>query len=93
MIIIRIKLVAMNFKGIFDIESDDANAFIIDMYNDKSTGLSFITNTLSARWDAEVSDDGVNFNDAYNTFWDATSHVDSLGYTTEYRTPFIVPAI
>ena len=82
------KLVRHELQRDFDMESDDANAFIIDMYNDKSTGLAFITKQSSGQMDAEVSDDGANLNDAYNTFWDAVSHVDSLGYTTEYRIPF-----
>ena len=82
------KLIRNAFQRDFDTEIDDANAFIIDMYNDKSTGLGFITNTLNARWDAEVSDDGATLNEAYNTFWDAASNIDSLGYTTEYRIPF-----
>ena len=58
------------------------------MYNDKSTGLAFIVNLLGARWDAELSADGINQNDSYNTFWDVVSSIDSLGYTTEYRIPF-----
>jgi hypothetical protein len=67
---------------------DDGFAFVIDMYNDKSTGLAFVANILNARWDAEVSGDGVNLNESYNTFWDVASHIDSLGYTTEFRIPF-----
>ena len=72
----------------FEIGNDDGFAFVIDMYNDKSTGLAFITNTLDARWDTELFSDGANENDAYNTFWDVASHIDSLGYTTEFRFPF-----
>ena len=72
----------------FQTGNDDGFAFVIDMYNDKSTGLAFISNTLDARWDAEVSADGVNLNDAYNTFWDVATHMDSFGYTTEFRIPF-----
>jgi hypothetical protein len=72
----------------FQTGNDDGFAFVIDMYDDKSTGLAFISNTLNARWDAEVSADGVNLNDSYNTFWDVSTHIDSLGYTTEFRIPF-----
>jgi uncharacterized protein DUF5916/cellulose/xylan binding protein with CBM9 domain len=72
----------------FETGNDDGFAFVIDMYNDKSTGLAFVTNTLNARWDTELFADGAAENDAYNTFWDVVSHIDSLGYTTEFRFPF-----
>ena len=82
------KIVRTALQRDFELGNDDGSAFIIDMYNDKSTGLAFITNTLNARWDAEISNDGVGQNEAYNTFWDVASHIDSLGYTIEYRIPF-----
>jgi hypothetical protein len=72
----------------FETGNDDGFAIAIDMYNDKNTGLAFITNTLDARWDTELFSDGAAENDAYNTFWDVASHIDSLGYTTEFRFPF-----
>ncbi|HNP48395.1 MAG TPA: DUF5916 domain-containing protein [Bacteroidia bacterium] len=72
----------------YDINKDDGVAFVIDTYNDKSSGLIFVTNTLGARWDEEFTSDGGNENENYNTFWDAKSNVDSLGYTVEFRIPF-----
>jgi hypothetical protein len=82
------KLVRYSLQRDFELGNDDGFSFAIDMYNDKSTGLAFIINTLGARWDAELSADGTNDNDAYNTFWDVVSSVDSFGYTTECRIPF-----
>ncbi len=82
------KLIANALERDFQIGNDDGFAFVIDTYNDKSTGLIFINNILNARWDAELSGDGSNTNESYNTFWDVASNVDSLGYTTEYRIPF-----
>ncbi|HET8962355.1 MAG TPA: DUF5916 domain-containing protein [Chitinophagales bacterium] len=82
------KIVALSLERDFEIARDDGIAFIIDTYNDKSTGLAFITNTLSARWDMEFSSDGTTENDSYNTFWDVTSYEDSTGYYSEFRIPF-----
>ena len=82
------KLVSYSLQRDFQIGNDDGWAIGIDMYNDKSTGLAFIINPLGARWDAELSADGVNLNDSYNTFWDVKSSIDSLGYTSEFRIPF-----
>ncbi|MCX6274468.1 MAG: DUF5916 domain-containing protein [Bacteroidetes bacterium] len=82
------KLVRSALERDFKIDQDDGVAFVIDIYNDKGTGLVFITNTLGARWDTEISADGGNDNASFNTFWDVASHVDSLGYSVEYRIPF-----
>lgn len=82
------KMIALSLERDFEPTRDDGFAFIIDTYNDKSTGLAFITNILSARWDMEFSADGLSENEAYNTFWDVTSHADSTGFYSEFRIPF-----
>jgi len=82
------KLIANAMERDFELGNNDEVAFVIDSYNDKSTGLFFITNLLNAKFDSEFSQNGINTNDAYNTFWDAASNIDSMGYTTEFRIPF-----
>ena len=82
------KLIATGMERDFELGNNDEIAFVIDSYNDKSTGLAFITDLLNARFDTEFSQNGANTNNAYNTFWDVASSVDSLGYTTEFRIPF-----
>ncbi|HXL54688.1 MAG TPA: DUF5916 domain-containing protein, partial [Chitinophagaceae bacterium] len=82
------KLIANAMERDFELSNDDGFALVVDSYNDKSTGLAFITNLLNARFDREFSQNGANTNDAYNTFWNVASNIDSLGYTTEFRIPF-----
>lgn len=82
------KLVRSALERDYTIDQDDGVAFVIDTYNDKSTGLVFITNTLGARWDTEISGDGGNDNSSFNTFWDVANSIDSTGYSIEYRIPF-----
>ena len=82
------KLIANSLERDFELSNDDGFALVIDSYNDKSTGLVFIADLLNARFDTEFSQDGATENDAYNTFWDVASSIDSLGYTTEFRIPF-----
>ncbi len=72
----------------FSIGNDDGTSVELDTYNDKSTAVIFITNTLNGRFDTEVSNNGSNTNDDYNNFWDAATAVDSTGYVSEYRIPF-----
>jgi Domain of unknown function (DUF1083). len=82
------KLVRYSLQRDFEIGNDDGFAFVLDMYNDKSSGLVFINNILNARYDSEISQDGVNENESYNTFWDVASSIDSTGYTSEFQIPF-----
>ena len=82
------KIVRSALERDFITDQDDNVAFIIDTYNDKSTGLVFSANTLGARFDMEISADGGSNNESFNTFWDAAGSVDSSGYTIEFRIPF-----
>lgn len=82
------KIVRFFMDRDFSLGNDDGTSVELDTYNDKSTAVVFITNTLNGRFDSEVSNNGSGMNDDYNNFWDAASVVDSTGYTQEYRIPF-----
>ncbi|MBC8047444.1 MAG: carbohydrate binding family 9 domain-containing protein [Fimbriimonadaceae bacterium] len=82
------KLIRVNLERDFPLGDEDGTAFIIDTYHDKITALNFVGNTLDARWDAQVTQDGGGLSDSYNTFWDVKTFVGSFGYSTEYRIPF-----
>src|SRR5689334_13374918 len=56
------KLVRSALERDYNIDQDDGVAFVVDTYNDKGTGLVFITNTLGARWDTELFADGSDDN-------------------------------
>ena len=82
------KIVRFFMDRDFELGKDDGISVQLDTYNDKNTSVLFITNTLSARFDSEVSSNGANSNNNYNNFWDAVSVNDSSGYSTEFRIPF-----
>lgn len=82
------KIVRFLMDRDFELGKDDGISVQLDTYNDKNTAVLFITNTLSARFDSEISSNGANSNNNYNNFWDAVSVNDSTGYTAEFRIPF-----
>lgn len=82
------KLVRFFMDRDFELGKDDGVSVQLDSYNDKSTSVIFVTNTLGARFDSEISNNGDNMNDDYNNFWDVASFVDTTGYTSEFRIPF-----
>ncbi len=82
------KLIRTELQRDFPLGNDDGTGVTIDTYHDKLTGMSFVTNTLNARWDAQITRDGDGMNSSFNTFWDARTTIHDKGYHTEYRIPF-----
>lgn len=58
----------------------------IDSYHDRRTGYEFGVNAAGVKIDQAIYDDG-NEDDAWDAVWDAATHVDSLGWTAEFRIP------
>lgn len=82
------KMIRLLMDRDFELGRDDGISVQLDTYNDKNTSVLFVTNTLSARFDSEISSNGSSMNDDYNNFWDVATVVDSNGYTAEFRIPF-----
>ncbi|MEO8620865.1 MAG: DUF5916 domain-containing protein [bacterium] len=59
----------------------------IDSRHDHRTAVSLGVNPRGVQVDGLWSDD-VNYDPAWNGVWEATSIIDSLGWTVEYRIPF-----
>ena len=70
------------------LQSDDYLEVIIDSYNDKANALAFATNPLGTRVDYEISQNGSNFNPAWNTFWEVSSQLTDFGWSAEYKIPW-----
>lgn len=82
------QLIRAELQRDFPLGNDDGTGVTIDTYLDKFTGMCFVSNTLNARWDAQITMDGGGQATSFNTFWDARTTVNESGYVTEYRIPF-----
>jgi Domain of unknown function (DUF5916)/Carbohydrate family 9 binding domain-like len=58
----------------------------VDSYDDQRTAFAFMVNPRGVRVDEMIYDD-TNEDVNWDAVWEATSHVDSLGWTTEIRIP------
>jgi hypothetical protein len=58
----------------------------IDSYHDRRTGYEFGVNAAGVKMDQAIYDDG-NEDGAWDAVWDAATHIDSLGWTAEFRIP------
>ncbi|MBV9109803.1 MAG: carbohydrate binding family 9 domain-containing protein, partial [Gemmatimonadetes bacterium] len=67
-------------------ESDGARVFI-DSYNDKRTAFVFGLNPRGVKDDFLRYNDGEGIDSDWDAVWDGAAHVDSLGWTAEFRIP------
>jgi hypothetical protein len=58
----------------------------VDSYHDKRTGYEFGVNAAGVKMDQAIYDDG-NEDGAWDGVWDVATHIDSLGWTAEFRIP------
>ena len=59
---------------------------IFDSYHDRRTGFRFGVNPAGTKLDVYHFNDGDD-DDAWDARWDVATHIDSLGWTAEYRIP------
>jgi hypothetical protein len=58
----------------------------VDSFHDHRTGYEFGVNAAGAKIDQAIYDDG-NEDNAWDAVWDVATHIDSLGWTAEFRIP------
>lgn len=58
----------------------------VDSYHDKRTGFEFGVNAAGVKMDQAIYDDG-NEDGAWDGVWDVATHIDSLGWTAEFKIP------
>jgi hypothetical protein len=69
-----------------DFPQSDRVVLLIDSYHDRRTGFEFGVTAAGGRYDAAIYDDG-NEDAAWDAVWDVATHIDSLGWTAEFRIP------
>jgi hypothetical protein len=60
---------------------------VIDGYHDRRSGMQFMVNPAGVKRDANITNDVVE-DGAWDAVWDASTRIDSLGWTAEYAIPF-----
>ena len=72
-----------------DIDNEDYVKVVIDPFLDGQSGFIFACNAKGARYDALVSNRGESENQNWDAIWDATSTIDSTGWTVEIQIPIL----
>lgn len=82
------KIIATEMRRDASIRYDDAIGIFLDTFYDKKNCYYFSTNSVSARYDAMVTDEGQQVNEDWNTLWFCRSQKQRYGWTTEIAIPF-----
>jgi hypothetical protein len=69
-----------------DYPESDRVVVLVDSYHDRRTGYEFGVTAAGGRYDAAIYDDG-DEDSAWDAVWDVATHIDSLGWTAEFRIP------
>jgi hypothetical protein len=80
-------IVSKGMKRDFEDWRDDSFRFIIDPFNDKTSGYLFIINANGARKDALIAR-LENINTSWNGIWDVATQVTAEGWFAEIELPF-----
>ena len=82
------RLVANQMRRDAELDENDNIQIILDPYNDRRGGFYFSTNPLGARQDLLLTDEGRTRNQAWDSVWQSSTHIDSLGWSAEVAIPF-----
>src|SRR2546423_3368876 len=66
--------------------SSDQIKLMIDSYHDRRTGYEFAVNPAGVKRDYYTYDDNTE-DISWDAVWDVATHIDSLGWTAEFRIP------
>jgi hypothetical protein len=67
---------------------DDRFRIMLDSYDDNRTAVGFLVTPSGAKSDYDMTDDGNNVSNNWNTYWDAATSRDAHGWYAEVRIPF-----
>ena len=68
--------------------NDDSVLLVLDTFLDGRNSYAFSTNPNGARWDALVTDEGLNINQQWDGVWTVAARRGTRGWTAEIAIPF-----
>jgi len=84
----RDKIMTKNFEGKPRFAGDDAVAILFDPFHDHRNAMVFATNPNGAKFDALITEEGVEFNIDWRAVWDVAAQRIPEGWSIEFAIPF-----
>ncbi|MCG8466657.1 MAG: carbohydrate binding family 9 domain-containing protein [Gemmatimonadetes bacterium] len=67
---------------------DDTFGILLDTFNDNENAVRFTGTPLGVRLDYDITRDGDDVSDTWDTFWDLRTNIGPSGWSGEMRIPF-----
>ena len=61
---------------------------LLDTFHDGRNGYQFATNPAGAKWDAQLANEGRDFNVNWDGIWAVEARIDETGWVAEIVIPF-----
>lgn len=82
------RIVVTDLKKDYAVDGSDAFVILLDTFHDGRNGYQFATNPGGAKWDAQLANEGRDFNVNWDGIWSVEARVVEGGWVAEIVIPF-----
>ena len=82
------RVVVTDLKKDYAVDGSDAFVILLDTFHDGRNGYQFATNPAGAKWDAQLANEGRDFNVNWDGIWAVETRVTESGWVAEIVIPF-----
>ncbi len=82
------KIIAREMRRDAVVDDDDYFEMVIDTYHDQRSAYYFITNAHGSRRDAQLANEGRNYNPAWDGVWECKARITGEGWFLEIAIPW-----
>ena len=82
------RIVDNDLKKDFNTGTSDGFRVILDTFHDARNAYQFATNPAGAKWDAQMTNEGLENNANWDGIWDVKTRIVETGWYAEIRIPF-----
>jgi uncharacterized protein DUF5916/cellulose/xylan binding protein with CBM9 domain len=82
------RIVVTDLKKDYAVDGSDAFVIVLDTFHDGRNGYQFATNPAGAKWDAQLANEGRDFNVNWDGIWAVETRITETGWVAEIVIPF-----
>jgi hypothetical protein len=82
------RIVVADLKKDYAVDGSDAFVVLLDTFHDGRNGYQFATNPAGAKWDAQLANEGRDFNANWDGIWAVETRITETGWVAEIVIPF-----
>jgi hypothetical protein len=82
------RIIVADLKKDYAVDGSDAFVILLDTFHDGRNGYQFATNPAGAKWDAQLANEGRDFNVNWDGIWSVETRITETGWVAEVVIPF-----